>query len=53
MYPICTYSRLKDTTGDASAILAVNVSKGPATVTVKSSDGAFQSLGCSTWTKVG
>lgn len=47
----CYYARLKDTTGDFGSIINNNVSQGPATVTIKASDGAFETSGCQTWTK--
>jgi hypothetical protein len=47
----CYYARLKDTSGDLNAIINNNVSQGPATVTIKGSDGAFETSGCHTWSK--
>jgi hypothetical protein len=49
---ICYYARLKDTSGDFSAIINNNTTQGPATVTIATTDGAFQTTGCQTWTKV-
>lgn len=48
----CYYARLKDTSGDFGSIINNNVSQGPATVTISASDGAFETSGCQTWTKV-
>jgi hypothetical protein len=47
------WSRLRDTSGDFGAIIANNVGKGPAVVTINASDGAFKTEGCSTWHKAG
>ena len=47
----CYWSRLKDTTGDFGSIIANNIGKGPAVVTISASDGAFTTEGCSTWHK--
>lgn len=49
--PNCYWARLKDTTGDFDAIIANNNSQGPTTVTIKASDGAFQTNGCQAWIK--
>jgi hypothetical protein len=46
----CYYARLKTT--DTSEIIDNNNIDGPATVTVRSSDGAFQISGGCTWTKL-
>ncbi|MEU5345088.1 MULTISPECIES: hypothetical protein [unclassified Streptomyces] len=51
--PNCYWARLKGTSGDFEDIIANGNVKGPTTVTVSSSDGAFQSTGCKTWKKVG
>jgi hypothetical protein len=48
----CWWYRLKDTSGEVSAQIASGFTEGPATVTIKETDGAFQSQGCQTWTKV-
>lgn len=48
----CYYARLKDTTGDFGSIINNNVSQGPASVTISASDGAFETSGCQTWSKV-
>lgn len=49
----CYWAREKDTTGELGSIIANGTPTGPTTVTVKSSDGAFETMGCQTWTKVG
>lgn len=49
---ICYYARLKDTSGDFQSIISNNTSQGAATVTIAASDGAFETTGCQTWTKV-
>lgn len=43
---------LKDTSGGTDSIIANNLGRGPATVTIDQRDGAFQTRWCSTWTKV-
>ena len=45
----CYWEREKDTTGDS--IINNDISKGPTTVTIKSSDGAFKTTGCEPWSK--
>lgn len=47
----CGWSRLKNTSGEFSAIIANGVASGPTTVTVKPTDNAFATLGGCTWTK--
>lgn len=47
----CYWERLKDT-GGTDSIIANNLGRGPATVTIDNSDGAFQTRWCNTWTKV-
>jgi hypothetical protein len=49
----CSWTRRKDTTGEATSVIASNVTQGPTTVTIKPTDGAFESRGCNPWTKVG
>ena len=52
--PLCAYERMKDTSGDlVEANLGGGSTQGPAVVTIKKTDAAFQSVGCKTWTKVG
>lgn len=48
----CYWERDTDTSGNTSSIIANNIGKGPATVTISASDGAFKTAGCNTWTKV-
>ncbi len=48
----CYWERLKRTSGATGSIIANNLGRGPATVTIEASDGAFQTRWCSTWTKV-
>lgn len=47
----CYWARLKDTSGNAEAIIANNIDQGQTVVTVSASDGAFKTQGCSTWHK--
>ncbi|HWR48139.1 MAG TPA: hypothetical protein VN327_11085 [Pseudonocardiaceae bacterium] len=48
----CYWERLKHTGGSTDSIIANNLGRGPATVTIDNSDGAFQTRWCNTWTKV-
>lgn len=48
----CYWARLKDTAGDGDSIITNNLTDGPATVTIKSSDAAFETSRCALWTKV-
>jgi len=50
---ICSYQRLKDDTGDAGSILAIEVKKpgAKASVTIKKSDGFFESNSCGEWVR--
>lgn len=52
-WPMCYWARLKDTTGDHGTIIANDNIKGQTTVTIKDSDGAFETSGCAPWVKVG
>lgn len=45
----CYWARLKDDTGDSDSIIANNISEGAASVTTKTSDGAFETRGCTPW----
>jgi hypothetical protein len=47
----CYYARLKNGDGAMGDILDNNNSKGPATVTIKESDGYFETQGCADWVK--
>lgn len=49
---ICSWFRLRDTTGNDGSIIALDLGKGPATVTVARTDGALKTSGCVTWRKV-
>ncbi|MDT7664569.1 MAG: hypothetical protein QOD04_4125 [Pseudonocardiales bacterium] len=49
---MCSWTRRKDTSGEAQSVIAMNISQGPTTVTIKPSDGAFESRGCNPWTKL-
>jgi hypothetical protein len=49
----CYWARTKDPTGKVDAITAEGYPSGPATVTIKNSDGAFVASGCAPWSKVG
>jgi hypothetical protein len=48
---LCYWARLKDDTGDFDSIIANNGTSGRASVTIKPSDGAFESSGCTRWTR--
>ncbi|MDQ2884393.1 MAG: hypothetical protein M3Y48_25485, partial [Actinomycetota bacterium] len=48
----CYWARTKATT-DTSTIIASGYAPGPATVTIKSSDGAFVTSGCARWIRDG
>lgn len=48
----CYWERDTDTSGNMSSIIANNLGKGPVTVTISATDGAFKTAGCNTWTKV-
>ncbi len=48
----CYWERLTNTSGGADSIIANNLGRGPATVTIDNSDGAFQTRWCNTWTKI-
>jgi hypothetical protein len=48
----CYWERLKDTNGGTDSIIANNLGRDPATVTIDKTDGAFQTRWCNTWTKV-
>lgn len=47
----CYWAKSSDTSGNLSSVTANNISKGPQTVTISASGGAFASQGCNTWTK--
>lgn len=49
---LCYWARLRDTSGELSSIIANNNISGPTTVTIKSTDGAFQTSRCATWNKL-
>ncbi|MBA2472085.1 MAG: hypothetical protein DLM61_10360 [Pseudonocardiales bacterium] len=48
----CYWERLKRTGGATASIIANNLGRGAATVTIADNDDAFQTRWCSTWTKV-
>lgn len=48
----CYYARLKTGDGSLGDIIDNNDTDGPATVTIKSSDGYFDTSGCAAWSKV-
>lgn len=50
--PLCYWERDKDTSGDIDSIIANDPGNGPTTVTIASTDGAFKTRGCESWTKV-
>jgi hypothetical protein len=49
---ICIWERLKDTSGETSAVIATGSAQGPTSVTIKETNGAFGSQYCLNWTKV-
>jgi hypothetical protein len=49
---LCVWQRLRDTSGELSAVMASDVSSGPAVVTISAADTAFKSTGCQTWRKI-
>jgi hypothetical protein len=51
--PNCYWARLKNTDGEFGAIIANGNTEGRATVTIKKTDGAFETTGCQPWTKAG
>lgn len=51
--PNCYWARLSGTSGELDEIIANGNTAGPATVTISSSDRAFQTTGCETWKKIG
>jgi len=50
---MCLFQRLKDDTGDRGTIIAQDVKRpgAKASVTIKKSDGFFETSGCGEWTK--
>jgi hypothetical protein len=48
----CSWSRLKDTSGNLGSIIANDVQPDPTTVTISKADGAFVTAGCNNWHKV-
>jgi len=52
--PSCYWARLKDTNGDVNSIIANDTATAgqTLTVTVKSTDKAFQTTGCGSWVKI-
>jgi hypothetical protein len=49
---ICAWRRLKDTSGSRESTIDGNISQGSVTVTIKRSDGAFETRGCQEWKRV-
>lgn len=47
----CYWARLRNDSGDADSIIANNITEGAASVTIKSSDGAFETSGCTPWVR--
>ena len=48
---MCSWERLRDTSGDSSAIIAIATLSGPQTVTVAPTDAAVEFSGGCTWTR--
>lgn len=49
---ICVWRRLRDTSGSRDSTIDGDVEQGSATVTIKRSDGAFETRGCQDWKRV-
>jgi hypothetical protein len=49
----CYYARLQHNDGSISDIISNGFGQGPVTVTVKDSDGYFETSGCVDWTRAG
>lgn len=49
---ICFWRRLKDTSGSRDSTIDGDVAQGSATVTIKRTDGAFETRGCQDWKRV-
>jgi hypothetical protein len=49
----CYYARLQHNDGTVEDIISNGFGQGPVTVTVKPTDGYFETSGCVDWTKVG
>lgn len=49
----CYYARLQNNDGSLRDIIDNNNTDGPATVTIKESDGYFETSGCKPWVKTG
>lgn len=50
--PMCYWARLKSTVPQVADIIAADMPRGAATVTIAPTDKAFQTGGCAEWTKV-
>lgn len=48
---LCYWARLKDDSGEFDSIIANNATRGKASVTIKESDGAFETSGCTPWVR--
>lgn len=48
----CYWARLSGTSGDFEQIITNNNSQGPTTVTIRPTDAAFETNGCTTWERV-
>ncbi|MGH3548345.1 MAG: hypothetical protein ACRDQU_09590 [Pseudonocardiaceae bacterium] len=46
---LCSWVRLKDTSGSLESIIANDVQQRPTTVTISKTDGAFKTAGCNPW----
>ena len=46
---LCYWARLKDDSGEFDSIIANNATAGRASVTIRRSDGAFETSGCTPW----
>jgi hypothetical protein len=50
---MCVWRRLRDTSGDRDSTIDGGAARGSVRVTIKPSDGAFQTFGCAGWERVG
>ncbi|GAA2281861.1 hypothetical protein GCM10010149_27990 [Nonomuraea roseoviolacea subsp. roseoviolacea] len=49
--PMCYWARLRGTTARADDVIAADMPRGPATVVIAPTDKAFQTYGCTGWTR--
>ncbi len=49
--PACFWARLRSTSPNPADVIAADMPKGPATVTILPTDKGFQTMGCADWTR--